>query len=101
MILGMKRFVVFWVLLLVGMSGVLLWAQQSQQVGVLALGAEAGETDLVVEWSSPGTVGTAIMIESRDGSTMATNMVREIFGKHLILKEKLGDHFPAGSRLYQ
>ena len=101
MLLDMKRFVVVWVLLLVGLSGVLLWAQQSQQVGVLALGAETRETDLVVEWSSLGTVGTAIMIESRDGSTMATNMVREIFGNHLILKEKLGDHFPAGSRLYQ
>ena len=96
----MKRLAVFSVLL-VGLGGGFLWAQQWQQVGVLTLDAEGGETVLIVEWVSPGTVGTAIMIESRDGSMMATNRVQDIHGDHIILKERLGDRFPAGSLVFQ
>ncbi len=49
----MKRLVVLSVLLM-GLGGV--FAQQWQQVGVLALDAEGGETVLIVEWVFPGTV---------------------------------------------
>ncbi len=41
------------------------------------------------------------MIESRDGSMTATNRVQGIHGDHIVLEERLGDHFPAGSLVFQ
>jgi hypothetical protein len=49
----MNKIIVFSALL-AGLSGVFLWAQQWQQVGILTLGADKGETVLIVEWVSPG-----------------------------------------------
>ncbi len=96
----MKKFIVF-AIVLVGLSGVYLWAQQWQQVAVLKNDAGKGESVLLVEWVSPGSVGKAIMVEDRDGSAQATSIVRHIHETQIVLKKTLGRSFPAGSRVYQ
>ncbi|MEE8349218.1 MAG: hypothetical protein V3R94_06595 [Acidobacteriota bacterium] len=96
----MKKFIVF-AIVLVGVSGVYLWAQQWQQVGVLKNDAGREESVLMVEWASPGSVGRAIMVEDRDGGAQATSIVRHIHDTHVVLKKTLGRTFPAGSRVYQ
>ena len=96
----MKKLVVFGVLL-VALSGVFLWSQQWQHVAVLTHEVGEGESILLVEWVSTGSVGKAIMIENRDGGAKATGTVKHIYSRQVILKERLGSAFPAGSRVYQ
>ena len=96
----MRKFVVFSILL-VGLSGVYLWSQQWQHVAVLKNEVGEGESILMVDWVSPGSVGKAIMVEDRDGGARATGIVKHIYDNHVILKKRLGSAFPAGSRVYQ
>mgnify|MGYP006997637185 CR=1 FL=1 len=98
--MNMKKVVVFSVFLM-GLSGVFLWAQQRRQVAVLTNEVGTGESILIVEWVSPASVGMPIMVEDRDGEATATGIVRHIHERHIILKERLGSGFPAGSRVYQ
>lgn len=88
-------------LFLFGLSGVFLWSQEWQHVAVLTSEVNIGETLLIVDWVSVGTVGTAILIESRDGSLRETHTVEQIYGDHIILKQRLENDFLVGSRLYQ
>ncbi len=96
----MKKFIVFSICL-VSMAGMYLWAQQRQQVAVLVNEVGKGESVLIVEWVSQGSVGMPIMVEDRDGGATATAVVRDIHGNYIILKERLGGTFPIGSRVYQ
>jgi hypothetical protein len=96
----MRKFVVFSILM-VGLSGVYLWSQQWQQVAVLKNEVGKGESVLMVEWVSPGSVGKTIMVEDRDGGAQATSIIRHIYGGNIVLKETLGRFFPTGSRVYQ
>ncbi len=98
--MDMKKIVVFSVFLM-GLSGVFLWAQQRRQVAVLTNEVGTGESILIVEWVSPASVGMPITVEDRDGEATATGRVRHIHERHIILKERLGSTFPAGSRVYQ
>ena len=96
----MRKFVVVSILL-VGLSGMDVWSPQWQQVAVLKNEAGRGESILMVEWVSQGSVGKAIMVEDRDGSAQATGIVKHIHDDQIVLKVRLGRSFPAGSRVYQ
>ncbi len=86
---------------LVGLSGVSLWAQSWQHVAVLTSDASGGETLLNVDWVAPGKVARLILIESIDGSRAELRVVENIYGGRLILQERLLNDFRTGSRLYQ
>ncbi len=96
----MRKFVVVSILL-VGLSGMYVWSQQWQQVAVLKNEAGRGESVLMVEWVSQGSVGKAIMVEDRDGGAQATGIIKHIHDGTILLKATLGRTFPAGSRVYQ
>jgi len=84
-----------------GLSGVSLWAQNWQYVATLTSDASGGETLLNVDWVAPGKVAHMILIESLDGRRAEISVVEHIYGSRLILKERLMNDFLAGSRLYQ
>ncbi len=86
---------------LVGLSGVSLWAQSWQNVATLTSDASGGETLLNVDWVAPGKVARMILIESIDGSRAELRVVENIYGGRLILQERLLNDFRTGSRLYQ
>ena len=97
---------------LVGLSGALLWSQEDSvwqhqhgpltlHVATLVSDADGGETLLVVDWVTEGTLDQVILIEERDHGTRETSEVKHIYGGHLILKAPLDQHYLKGSRLYQ
>ncbi len=88
-------------MVLCGLSGVSLWAQDWQSVATLTSDASGGETLLNVDWVAPGKSARLILIESRDGTRAELSVVEHIYGSRLILKERLNNDFLAGSRLYQ
>ena len=96
----MRKFVVFSICL-VSLAGMYLGAQQRQHVAVLVNEVGKGESVLIVEWVSQGSVGATTMVEDRDRGATATGVVKHVHDNHIILKEKLGKGFPAGSRVYQ
>ena len=98
--------------ILMGLSGVFLWAQEglewkhehgplTHHVATLVLDADKGETWLIVKWSGRGELDQPILIEDRDHARRESSEIRDIFDSHLILKHPLDGHYLAGARLYQ
>ena len=98
--------------ILLGLSGVVLWAQEglewehehgalTQHVGTLLADADPGETWLIVKWSGRGELDQPILIEDRDHGRRESSEIRDVFGSSLILKHPLDGRYLAGARLYQ
>jgi hypothetical protein len=98
--------------ILLGLSGVFLWAQESlnwehehgpltQHVATLVADADRGETWLIVKWVGSGDLDQPILIEDRDHGRRESSEVRDIFDSNLILKHPLDGRYLAGARLYQ
>ena len=100
----MNRWLIGLIVMGILLGGGVVWSQSSpqwQQVGVLEADVSRGETLLLVEWIGNGTVGTAVLIESRDEGLTEVGAVSDIHGRHLVLKGRTQNHFKAGSRVYQ
>ncbi len=98
--------------ILIGLSGVFLWAQEgldwehehgplTHHVATLVADADKGETWLIVKWSGRGELDQPILIEDRDHGRRESSEIRDIFDNYIILKHSLDGHYLAGARLYQ
>lgn len=97
----MKKLVICLVVLLTGLGGAFLWSQEWKQVAVLVSDVSTDESELIVDFIRPVALDRLILIESRDGSTKETYAIKHVYGRHLLLKQKLKHGYLAGSRIYQ
>lgn len=70
-------------------------------MATLSTDVSPGETLLSVDWAQPGTQGYAVFIESRDGEVTERGTIKAIYGNYLMLEERLGSEYLAGSKVYQ
>lgn len=97
----MKKLASCLFLLVAGLSGVFLSAQEWEPVAVLVSDVSADESELVVDFIRPVVVDRLVLLESRDGSTKETYSVKHVYGRHVLLKEKLKHAYLAGAKIYQ
>ena len=95
----MKKLASCLFLLVAGLSGVFLSAQEWEPVAVLVSDVSADESELVVDFIRPVVVDRLVLLESRDGSTKETYSVKHVYGRHVLLKEKLKHAYLAGAKI--
>ena len=97
----MKKLFLCLVVVLIACTQSVLWSQQQKLIGVLNTDVSSGETMLGVDWVCAGSVDQPVLIESRNKMESTTGDVIHILGSFLMLKERLGHDFLAGSTLFQ